>query len=107
MFSGSSLKGQTLYNVPPSVENLRIDVEKCVNEHSEQMLMLLALLQDNRRRRGSVTDEANKDGEDEENGEVKEEKAKKRGRKNKRRDSGRGLSGVQVFSYPSPPIGML
>ena len=31
-----------------SVENPRIDVEKCGNEHSEQMLMLLALLQDNR-----------------------------------------------------------
>ena len=58
MFCGWSLKGQTLYNVPPSVENLRIDVEKCVNEHSEQMLSLLALLQDNRRRRGSVTGEA-------------------------------------------------
>ena len=81
-------------------------MEKCVNEHSEQMLMLLALLQDNRRRRGSVTGEANKDGEDEENGEVKDEKAKK-GRKNKRRVSGRGLSAVQVFSYPSRPIGML
>ena len=53
-------------------------MEKCVNEHSEQMLSLLALLQDNRRRRGSVTDEANKDGEDEENGEVKDEKAKKK-----------------------------
>ena len=51
-------------------------MEKCVNEHSEQMLMLLALLQDNRRRRGSVTDEANKDGEEEQNGEVKVEKAK-------------------------------
>ena len=65
-----------------SVENTRIDVEKCVNEHSEQMLMLLALLQDNRRRRGSVTGEANKDGEEEENGEVKDEKPKK-GRKKK------------------------
>ena len=62
MFSGSSLKGQTLYNVPPSVENLRIDVEKCVNEHSEQMLSLLALLQDNRR--GSVTEAGDDDGDD-------------------------------------------
>ena len=53
-------------------------MEKCVNEHSEQMLMLLALLQDNRRRRGAVTGEANKDGEGEENGEVKDEKAKKK-----------------------------
>ena len=62
MFCGSSLKGQTLYNVPPSVENLRIDVEKCVNEHSEQMLSLLALLQDNRR--GSVTEAGDDDGDD-------------------------------------------
>ena len=65
MFCGSSLKGQTLYNVPPSVENLRIDVEKCVNEHSEQMLSLLALLQDNRR--GSVTEAGDDDGDDEVN----------------------------------------
>ena len=65
MFCGSSLKDQTLYNVPPSVENLRIDVEKCVNEHSEQMLSLLALLQDNRR--GSVTEAGDDDGDDEVN----------------------------------------
>ena len=52
-----------------SVENTRIDVEKCGNEHSEQMLILLALLQDNRSRRG-VADRTN----DEEEKKDKDEK---------------------------------
>ena len=67
-----------------SVENTRIDVEKCGNEHSEQMLMLLALLQDNRRRRGSLTG-ANDDEK------LKDEQTQQ---KSKRTSWGWGMGGI-------------
>ena len=81
-----------------SVENTRIDVEKCGNEHSEQMLILLALLQDNRSRRGvadRTNDEEEKKDKDEKNSTTKKEKHKLR------RGGGvsdRGFSDLQVFS---------